>query len=67
MAEVAANIESKVSIEEHRLSVDDRVSRGEFSTRLQEKVSFEDMKRYVALNGGRGSDGAGAGHAMADR
>lgn len=52
MAEVAANIESKVSIEEFRMAMDDKLSRSELSSRIQEKVSFEDMKRYIALNGG---------------
>ena len=42
MAEVAANIESKVSLQEYRQ---------ELSMRMQEKVSFEDMKRYVTLHG----------------
>ena len=42
MAEVAANIESKVSLQEYRQ---------ELSLRMQEKVSFEDMKRYVTLHG----------------
>ena len=47
MAEVAANIEAKVSLEEFRTTIDERISR------INEKVSFEDMKRYVALNGGQ--------------
>ena len=50
MAEVAANIESKVSIEDYRIALDEKLSRGDLSLRLQEKVSYEDMKRYVALN-----------------
>ena len=65
MAEVAANIESKVSIEEYRIAMDEK------NARLQDKVSFEDMKRYMALNGAGaslGGDGAGnAGGPMANR
>lgn len=52
MAEVAANIESKTSIEEFRVALDDKITRAELSQRMQEKVSFEDMKRYVSLQGG---------------
>lgn len=52
MAEVASNIESKVGMDEHRSSLDEKVARAELSLRLQEKVCFDDMKRYVALNGG---------------
>eukprot|EP00353_Schmidingerella_taraikaensis_P013378 CAMPEP_0185584372 /NCGR_PEP_ID=MMETSP0434-20130131/31838_1 /TAXON_ID=626734 ORGANISM="Favella taraikaensis, Strain Fe Narragansett Bay" /NCGR_SAMPLE_ID=MMETSP0434 /ASSEMBLY_ACC=CAM_ASM_000379 /LENGTH=62 /DNA_ID=CAMNT_0028204073 /DNA_START=186 /DNA_END=374 /DNA_ORIENTATION=- len=57
MAEVAANIEAKVSLEEFRTAMDDKLSRNELSGRLQDKVSFEDMKRYVAMNGGDGASG----------
>lgn len=34
MAEVAANIESKVSIEEFRMAMDDKLSRSELSSRI---------------------------------
>ena len=30
--------------------MEDKLSRADFSISLQEKVSFEDMKRYVTLN-----------------
>ena len=30
--------------------MEDKMSRADFSISLQEKVSFEDMKRYVTLN-----------------
>ena len=52
MAEVASNIESRVSLEEHRRALDEKASKADLAMRLQEKVSFEDMKRYVSLNGG---------------
>ena len=52
MAEIASNIESKCGMDEHRSSLDDKVARAELSARMQEKVSFDDMKRFVALNGG---------------
>ena len=72
MAEIAANIESKVNLEEYRVAMGDKLSRTELTSRLQEKVSFEDMKRYVALNatGGMASsaDGkSGVAGPMADR
>ena len=57
MAEVAANIESKVSIEEYRIAIDEKLSRSELSLRLQEKVNYEDMKRYVGLNANGGKAG----------
>ena len=50
MAEVAANIESKVSIEDYRIALDEKLSRAELNLRMQEKVSYEDMKRYVTTN-----------------
>ena len=60
MAEVAANIESKVSIDEYRAAIEDRITRSELSMRMQEKVSFEDMKRFVSLSNHNGStDGQG--------
>ena len=64
MAEIAVNIESKVSIEEFRAALDEKLSRSELSLRMQEKVSFEDMKRYVSLNAGSiGGDTSGIGPA----
>ena len=30
--------------------MEDKVSRADFTFSMQEKVSFEDMKRYVTLN-----------------
>jgi len=59
MAEVAANLEAKVSLEEFRASMEDK--RSDLSMRLQEKVSFEDMKRYVALNIGDNASKYSAG------
>ena len=50
MAEVAANIESKVSIET-----------------MQEKVSYDDMKRYVALNAGAGANSGDQKSPLANR
>ena len=48
MAEVAANIESKVSREDYRIALDEKLSRNELNLRLQERVTYEDMKRYIA-------------------
>ena len=62
MAEVAVNIESKVSLDDFRLAMEEKLSRTELAHHMQEKVSFEDMKRYLALHGGIASDG-GAGSA----
>ena len=71
MAEVAANIESKVSIEEYRIAMDEKLSRSELSLRLQEKVNYEDMKRYVGLNANGGKTGgdqmAGGSGPLANR
>ena len=46
-----------MGLEEHRLSLDDKVTRAELALRLQEKVCFDDMKRYVTLNGGANGGG----------
>ena len=60
MAEIAANIESKVGVEEHKRVVEEmRVERSELVGRIGEKVSFEDMKRYVALSKSDGATGVG--------
>ena len=64
MAEVAANIESKVSIEDYRIALEEKLSRTENTLRMQEKVSYDDMKRYVALNAG--ANGANPGEATAN-
>ena len=61
MAEVAANIESKVSIEEYRIAMDEKLSRSELSLRLQEKVNYEDMKRFVANGSGAAGDHQSSG------
>ena len=53
MAEVAGNIESKVSIDEQRQAREDKVSKDDLAFYLQEKVSLEDLKKYVG-----GSEGA---------
>ena len=58
MAEIASNIESKVGMEEYHISLVDNVTRAELSLRLQEKVCFDDMKRYVTLNGGANAPSA---------
>ena len=70
MGEIAANIESKTSIDEFRAALDDKITRAELSLRIQEKVSFDDMKRYVSLNGGTtpgGDKGPAASSSMATR
>ena len=57
MAEVAANIESRVGFDEHRKALDEKASRSDLHLYLQDKVSFEDLKKYMNLNGGGGGDG----------
>ena len=52
MAEVAANIESRVGFDEHRQALDEKASRSDLHLYLQDKVSFEDLKKYMNLNGG---------------
>ena len=66
MAEVAANIESKVSIEDYRIALEEKLSRTEITIRMQEKVSYDDMKRYVALNAGAGASSGDAATASAN-
>ena len=46
-----------MGLEEHRLGLDDKVTRAELALRLHEKVCFDDMKRYVTLNGGANGGG----------
>ena len=53
MAEVAANIESRVSLEEHRIAIDEKCSKADLAMRLKDKISFDDMKLYVAQHAGR--------------
>ena len=59
MAEVAANIESRVGFEEHRKDLAEKASRSDLNLYLQDKVSFEDLKKYMNLNGGGGGTGTG--------
>lgn len=56
MAEVAANIESRVSLEEHRIALDEKVSKADFAMRIGEKVTFEDMRQFIAQHGGVSRD-----------
>ena len=59
MTEVAKNIESKVSLEGFQTALDQKFSALRIQETLQEKVSYDDMKRYVTLHhGGGGSDQA---------
>ena len=51
MAAVADNLASKVSDDDFRQAMEDKLSRQEVTMKLQDKVSFEDMKRFMALNG----------------
>ena len=60
MAEVAANIESRVGFDEHRKALEEKASRSDLNLYLQDKVSFEDLKKYMNLNGGGGGTGTGA-------
>jgi hypothetical protein len=54
MAEIASNIESRVSLDEHRRALDEKASKADLTMRLQERVTFEDMKRFVVQNGAGG-------------
>ena len=52
--------------------MEDKLSRADFSLSMQEKVSFEDMKRYFTLNSAsndtaKGGTNSGAGGPMANR
>ena len=58
MGEVAANIESRVSLEDHMRALNEKASKSELSLLAQEKVSFADLKRHLgSLERGLGSDG----------
>jgi hypothetical protein len=50
MAEVAANIESRVSLEEHRIAIDEKASKADLAMKSKEMVTFDAMKLYVAQN-----------------
>ena len=60
MAEVAANIESRVSFDEHRKALEEKASRSDLHLYLQDKVSFEDLKKYMNSNGSDGQNRTGA-------
>jgi polyhydroxyalkanoate synthesis regulator phasin len=47
MAEVALNIESRVTADEARKLVEDKVSRADFQYHLQNKPSFDDIKHIM--------------------
>jgi hypothetical protein len=47
MAEVAANIESRISYEDAKRLVEDRVSKQELQYQLQNKVSYDDIKHIM--------------------
>ena len=55
MAEVAANIESRVTYEDMKRMLEEKVSRSDFHFQIQNKPSFDDMKHIMeqmSLNGG---------------
>ena len=47
MAEVAANIESRVSFEDAKRLLEDKVSRADFHFQIQNKPSFDDIKTIM--------------------
>jgi hypothetical protein len=47
MAEVAANIESRVSFDDAKRMLEDKVTRAEFHFQLQNKPSFDDIKTIM--------------------
>ena len=47
MAEVAANIESRVSYEDARRLLEEKVSRADLQYQLQNKPSFDDIKHIM--------------------
>lgn len=47
MAEVALNIESRVTAEEARKLMEDKVSRADFQYHMQNKASFDDIKHIM--------------------
>ena len=55
MGEIAANIESRVTYDDQRIALADKISKGEINFYLQDKVSVLDFKNFVA-NGGNKFD-----------
>ena len=47
MAEVAANIESRVSFDDAKRMLEDKVTRSDFHFQLQNKPSFDDIKTIM--------------------
>jgi len=47
MAEVAANIESRVSFDDAKRLLEDKVSRADFHFQIQNKPSFDDIKTIM--------------------
>ena len=47
MAEVAANIESRVSYEDAKRMMDDKVTKQEMLYEMQNKASYEDIKQIM--------------------
>ncbi len=47
MAEVAANIESRVSFDDAKRMLEDKVTRADFHFQLQNKPSFDDIKTIM--------------------
>ena len=47
MAEVAANIESRVSFDDAKRMLEDKVSRADFHYQMQNKPSFDDIKTIM--------------------
>jgi hypothetical protein len=47
MAEVAANIESRVSFDDAKRMMEDKVTRADFHFQLQNKPSFDDIKTIM--------------------
>lgn len=57
MGEVAASIESRVTYEDQRAALSDKISKGEIGFYLQDKVSMQDFKAFVANGPSQKLDG----------
>jgi hypothetical protein len=47
MAEVASNIESRITYDDVKRMMEDKISKQEVHYLMQGRVQFEDMKNYV--------------------
>jgi len=50
MTEVVANIESRVTYEEYRRLLDEKMGKADIEFHLQDRVTFDDLNHYLQNN-----------------